>query len=73
MTNDRTYLRMLSDSELIQAANDSGNELAIVMAERLSEMLDVEDDLAAAKDAIKDIARRCDTLTDELNALENDQ
>jgi predicted DNA-binding ArsR family transcriptional regulator len=73
MTNDRNYLRMLSDSELIQAANDSGNELAIVMAERLSEMLDVEDDLAAAKDAIKDIARRCDILTDELTALENDQ
>jgi hypothetical protein len=46
MTNHgRTYLTMLSDSELVRTALDRNHELAVVLAERLSELLTVEDEL----------------------------
>jgi hypothetical protein len=45
MTNDRNYLRMLSDSGLIDAGRAGDNELALVLAERLSALLDVQDRL----------------------------
>ena len=46
MTNqDRNYLSMLSDSELVRTALDRNHELAVVLAERLSELLTVEDEL----------------------------
>lgn len=46
MTNqDRNYLSMLSDAELVRTALDRNHELAVVLAERLSELLDVEDEL----------------------------
>lgn len=35
MLNDRNYYRMLDDDELIDAAKEANNELAIVLAERL--------------------------------------
>jgi hypothetical protein len=41
MTNHgRTYLTMLSDAELVRTALDRDHELAVVLAERLSELLD---------------------------------
>lgn len=46
MTNqDRNYLSMLSDAELVRTALDRNHELAVVLAERLSELLTVEDEL----------------------------
>jgi hypothetical protein len=46
MTNqDRNYLTMLSDAELVRTALDRNHELAVVLAERLSELLTVEDEL----------------------------
>ena len=46
MTNqDRNYLTMLSDSELVRTALDRNHELAIVLAERLQTLLTVEDEL----------------------------
>ena len=45
MTQDRNYLRMLSDGELVRTALDRNHELAVVLAERLSELLTVEDEL----------------------------
>lgn len=46
MTNHgRTYLTMLSDAELVRTALDRDHELAVVLAERLSELLTVEDEL----------------------------
>lgn len=35
MLNDRNYYRMLDDEELIDAAKETKNELAIVLGERL--------------------------------------
>ena len=45
MTHDRTYFRMLSDTALAEAARYCDNDLALVLGERLSEMLTVEDEL----------------------------
>jgi hypothetical protein len=73
MTQDRTYFRMLSDTALANAARYCDNDLALVLGERLSEMLDVEDQLETLKNELQELNRRCDTLTDELTALENDQ
>jgi polyhydroxyalkanoate synthesis regulator phasin len=73
MTQDRTYFRMLSDSALAEAARYCDNDLAIVLGERLRDLLDVEDQIEALKTELQELNRRCDTLTDELTALENDQ
>ena len=35
MLNDRNYYRMLDDEDLIDAAKETDNELAIVLGERL--------------------------------------
>lgn len=45
MTQDRTYFRMLSDTALADAARYCDNDLALVLGERLSEMLTVEEEL----------------------------
>jgi hypothetical protein len=55
MTQDRNYLRMLSDSELVRTALDRNHELAVVLAERLAELLNVEAELADAKAEIEDL------------------
>lgn len=55
MTQDRNYLRMLSDSELVRTALDRNHELAVVLAERLAELLDVEEQLEAAQDEIREL------------------
>ena len=60
MTNDRNYYRMLSDSELIRVAFDSQFELDVVLAERLSELLDVENQLEDAKKLIDELSHRCE-------------
>jgi hypothetical protein len=76
MTNDRNYLRMLSDSELIRLAIDSYNETSIVLAERLSALLDVQEHLENITNERDEIDARCDIwkqqaieAMDELDAL----
>ena len=70
MTNDRNYYRMLSDSELIRVAFDSQFELDVVLAERLSELLNVETELVDAKKLIDELSHRCDTWIEETVALQ---
>jgi len=65
MTQDRNYLRMLSDGELIRTALDRNHELAVVLAERLSELLNVEDELV-------ELQILYDRLVTEANALRDD-
>jgi len=65
MTQDRNYLRMLSDGELIRTALDRNHELAVVLAERLSELLTVEDELV-------ELQILYDRLVAENNALRDD-
>lgn len=70
MTNDRNYLRMLSDSELIRAAVDSYNETSIVLAERLSALLDADEQLDDAKREIVELNARLDSWMEQANALQ---
>ena len=66
MTNqDRNYLSMLSDAELVRTALDRDHELAVVLAERLSELLTVEDEL-------EQLQILYDRLVAENNALRDD-
>jgi len=76
MTYDRNYLRMVSDSGLIDAARAGDNELALVLAERLSALLDVEAQLETVTNERDEIDARCDIwkqqaieAMDELDAL----
>jgi len=69
MTQDRNYLRMLSDSELVRTALDRNHELAVVLAERLAELLNVEAELEDAKTEIDELTKRCDIWQAE--AMEN--
>jgi hypothetical protein len=62
---DRNYLRMLSDSELVRTALDRNHELAVVLAERLAEMLNVEAQL-------EQLQILYDRLVAEANALRDD-
>jgi hypothetical protein len=70
MTQDRNYLRMCSDAELVRTALDRNHELAVVLAERLSELLDVEDQLEDAKKLIDELSHRCDTWMEETVSLQ---
>lgn len=65
MTYDRNYLSMLSDRELVYATSDRNYELAIVLAERLSELLDVEAQLDEAKNEIEDLNLRLTSCMDQ--------
>ncbi len=76
MTNDRNYLRMLSDSGLIDAARAGDNDLALVLAERLHALLDVEARLETVTNERDEIDARCDIwkqqaieAMDDLDAL----
>ena len=66
LTRDRNYYRMCDDSDLIRAARDSGDELALALAERLAEMADLEDERDTLRDALDDERRQVDRLRDEL-------
>lgn len=65
MTNDRNYYRMLDDDGLINEGRDSMNELAIVLAERLDSLLNVEEEL-------EQLQTLYDRLVAENNALRDD-
>lgn len=69
MTQDRNYLRMLSDGELVRTALDRNHELAVVLAERLSELLDVEEQLEEAKKEIDELNARLDSWMEQANTL----
>jgi hypothetical protein len=62
MTQDRTYFRMLSDSALAEAARYCDNDLALVLGERLRDLLDVEEQL-------EQLQTLYDRLVAENNAL----
>ena len=70
MTNDRNYLRMLSDSELIRLAISSYNETSIVLAERLSALLDADEQLDDAKREIVELNARLDRWMEQANDLQ---
>lgn len=68
-TYDRTDWRAVSTRTLIEAARDSGHELAIALGERLEELDHNEEALADLQAENRELSRRVDILRDELNAL----
>lgn len=68
-TYDRTDWRAVSTRTLIEAARDSGHELAIALGERLAELDDCADQLADAIAEARELDRRCDALRDELQTF----
>ena len=71
MTNDRNYLRMLDDNSLINMGRErhNGDDLILVLAERLSELLDVQEELDEAKNELDELRESRDIWKAE--ALEN--
>lgn len=67
--HDRTDWRAVSTRTLIEAARDSGHELAIALGERLEELNDCADQLADAIAEARELDRRCDALRDELQTF----
>lgn len=65
MTQDRTYLRMLSDTALADAARYCDNDLALVLGERLSALTD-------AQEQLEQLQILYDRLVAENNALLDD-
>jgi hypothetical protein len=60
MTTDRTYFRMLSDTALAEAARYCDNDLALVLGERLRDLLDVQEQLENVTNERDEIDARCD-------------
>jgi hypothetical protein len=72
LTRDRNYYRMCDDSDLIRAARDSGDELALALAERLADFADTEHERDTLRDALDDERRQVDRLRDELIDAEDE-
>ena len=68
-TYDRTDWRAVSTRTLIEAARDSGHELAIALGERLEELESCADELADAIAEARELSERVDSLRDELQAF----
>jgi len=69
LTRDRNYYRMCDDSDLIRAARDSGDELALALAERLEDFADVEHERDTLRDALDEATRLVDHLRDEVQDM----
>ena len=70
MTNDRNYLRMMTDWELTHHAQDNvRTELEIVLLERLESLIDVEEQLYDAKREIVELNARLDRWMEQANTL----
>jgi len=72
MKDDRNYYRMLDDDGLINEGRDSMNELAIVLADRLSDLLDVEEQLDEAQAEIETLKRMVDIWQAEAAELQHE-
>jgi flagellar biosynthesis/type III secretory pathway protein FliH len=66
---DRDYWRDQNERRLIEAARDSGHELAIALGERLEQREGDEDMIADLIEQTKELDARCDALRAELQEL----
>jgi chromosome segregation ATPase len=68
--NDRNYWRTCDMLDLIEAAFDSDNELAIVLGERLGDMdTEAREELAEWKQKAEDLQIDCNQLDDKVYEL----
>ena len=69
LTRDRNYYRMCDDSDLIRAARDSRDELALALAERLADFADIEHERDTLRDALDEAIKLVDHLRDEVQDM----
>lgn len=70
MTHDRNYFRMMHDSELTRYASDNNTtDLELVLLERLSALLDVEEQLDDLKRENAELEAKWTRWMDEAVAL----
>jgi chromosome segregation ATPase len=72
ITRDRNYYSMCDDSDLIRAARDTGDELALALAERLEDFADVEHERDALRDALDNAREQIDHLRDALDEAKDE-
>lgn len=69
MTRDRTYYRQCDERQLINAARDSQDELAIALGERLDGWLYLQADVINLEAEIAELKEDRDRLRGEVTAL----
>lgn len=69
ITRDRNYYRMCDDSDLIRIARDSGDELALALAERLAETAHLTDAYDGATSELAEALCTIDHLRDEVQDM----
>ena len=76
LTRDRAYFRMCDDVTLIRLADDSRDELALVLAERLAEAAGLEYERDTLRDTLRDAldeaTKLVDRLRDDMQDLEDE-
>ena len=72
ITRDRNYYRMCDESDLIRIARDSGDELALALAERLEDFADVEHERDTLRDELDEAREQIDRLRGELIDAEDE-
>ncbi len=73
MTHDRNYLRMMHDCELTHYAKEHGTtELEFVLLERLCTLIDVDEQLEAAKAELIELQARCAIWQEEAAELQHE-
>lgn len=72
LTRDRAYFRMCDDVTLIRLADDSRDELALVLAERLEEATRLEEECGELQRLLDDATRLVDILRDQLQDAEEE-
>lgn len=69
MNHDRTYWRSVDDRRLIEAARDSGNELAIALGERLADYVDAYGSLERLEEMLDHLRGDYETMTVKTRAV----
>lgn len=72
LTRDRAYFRMCDDITLIRLADESRDELALVLAERLAEAGRLEEECGELQRLLDDATRLIDILRDQLQDAEEE-
>lgn len=71
LTRDRAYFRMCDNDDLIRLADDSRDELALVLAERLEEATRLEEECGELQHQLDEATRLIDILRDQLQDAED--
>lgn len=68
--NDRSYWRLCDDKRLIEEAYNSGDELCIVLGDRLECVIDIVDEAIALREQRDELRRQVERLMREIEEYE---